>query len=304
MASAIPPRRLLSFLILLGAVVWPVRADEPVPPDPEPPAAEPVPHPEHAAGSASDLFNPSAKPLPPGQPEVPEPPHPDKPAAAPAAPGTGGALEAPIWAGVKPSDRERRKLKNASETDWGLVKSEFVWQAPERDKDSPFERGNWSTEDLFAVPLSGPLYVFGEVTMAGEYAADQAMKVTGKTGVLWRVPVAGGSAIEVRGGPTVKYNDAMKLEKGKETGTMLWEVKAKAPLLIGPVGLEYLGEAQPGNTPEDRSTLKQDLNLYLPYNDGVGKFKLGAKHRWEPGTTETRTVSGLMQLYLGIEIGR
>jgi hypothetical protein len=220
-------------------------------------------------------------------------------------PTTTNPLEAPIWAGIKPGERERRKHKNTSETEWGLVKSEFVWQAPDRDYDSPFERGAWSTEDLFAVPLTGPLYVFGEVSMEGQYETNQEMKFAGKSGVLLRLPVGDGTAIEVRGGPSVKYNDAYKIEKGKEQGTMQWEVKAKAPLL-GPLGLEYLGEAHPGGlTADDRSQLNQDLNVFLPFSNGVGKFKVGAKHHWEPGPTpDSRSVSTLMQLYLGIEIGR
>ena len=295
MPSLTPQRHFLPFVILLAAAGI-SRGDD------LPPLA--------ARGSAADLFNPQATPLPPAPPDVPEVPHHAKPpagepaVAAPADPSASAALTAPIWEGVKPNDRERRKHKSAAETDWGLMKSEFVWQAPERDKDSPFERGNWSTEDLFAVPLSGPLYVFGEVSMEGQYAADQAMKMAGKTGVLWRLPVTEKHAIEVRGGPTLKYNDAMKIEKGKDTGTMLWEVKAKAPLLLGPVGLEYLGEAQPAITPDARTQLQQDVNLFLPFNDGAGKFKIGAKHRWEPGTQEARSVSNLMQIYFGIEIGR
>lgn len=58
------------------------------------------------------------------------------------------------------------------------------------------------------MPLSGPLYGFGEVSMEGQYATNQAMKVAGKSGVLLRVPVGEGTAIELRGGPSVKYNDA------------------------------------------------------------------------------------------------
>ncbi len=254
-------------------------------------------------GSARELFDPRARPLPPATSDTP---------AAPDRPGTptpttqGGepsALEAPIWAGMKPADRERRKLKNLENTDWGFVKSEFVWQSPEPGKDSPFERGEWSTEDLFAVPLTGPVYLFTEVAMNGQYSADQAMKVVGRTGVLWKMPLGEGNALEVRGGPAVKYNDALKLEKGRDPGQMQWEVKAKAPL-IGPLGLEYLGEALPALTPEERTQLKSDVFVFLPVSGGAGKIKLGAKHRWESGQQEARSTSNLMQLYLGLEIGR
>ena len=37
----------------------------------------------------------------------------------------------------------------------------------------------------------------------------------------------------VRGGPAVKYNDPLHPLRGKDQAAMLWEVKAKAPL-VGP----------------------------------------------------------------------
>jgi hypothetical protein len=203
---------------------------------------------------------------------------------------------------MRAGDRERRKLKNASEGDWGYVTSEFIWKAPEPGYDSPFERGEWSTEDLVAIPVTGPMYLFGEVALGGDYKPDQAMQAVWRTGVLWRLPV-NDSAIELRGGPTLKYNDALRPEKSKDQGAMLWEVKAKTPPLLGPLGVECLAQAQPAITPEDRSQVLSDLALFLPVSGG--KLKLGAKHRWEPGQQpDPRNPNGLMQVYLGLEIGR
>jgi hypothetical protein len=259
-----------------------------------------------APGSAVELFHPNGLPswaepaAPTAVPESRPEPRAGGPPTLPRPSGSDDLFEAPTWAGIRHGDRERRKLKNSTEYDWGFSATEVIWRAPEPGYESPFERGEWSTEDLFAVPLSGPVYLFGEVTMLGEYSADQAMRVVGKTGVLWRVPVGEGAPVEVRGGPAVKYNDALRVDRSGEQGSVLWEVKAKAPL-VGPIGLEYIGEALPGTTPEDRSQLKQDLSLFLPVSGG--KLKLGAKHRWD-GTEETRAADGFMQVYLGIEIGR
>jgi hypothetical protein len=273
-------------------------------------------HPEEPAprGSAGELFNISAPPLEPAQPaqpaqpdspESPKPVHKDAlpPVVEPRGVDASGSapLEAPIWATVKPEDRERRKLRSKSPTDWGVVESEFVWQAPEPGHDTPFERGEWSTDDLFAVPVAGPLHLFTGVEMGGQYAADQSMKVIGRTGVLWRMSLGEGIPLSVRGGPTVKYNDALRPERTKDQGTMEWEVKAQCPL-IGPFNLEYLGEALPSMTPDERAQLKQDLNLFIPVNGG--KLKFGAKHQWVPGQAEARSTTGLMELYMGIEIGR
>jgi hypothetical protein len=261
-------------------------------------------------GSVGELFNPPQS-IPPGSVVPPLPPLPPpltRPEAAaplvPPRPPEPGAIEEalPILAGLRPGDTERRKLKGLSAGEWGFVKSEFVWRTPEAGYDAPFERGEWSTEDLLAIPLTGPFYVFGEAALGGEYSADQEMKVTGKTGVLWKMPL-GEKALELRGGPTLTYNDALRgLQRGRDQGTMAWEVKGKLPLL-GPLGLEYIGSALPALTPDTHSQLKQDLALAIPVTGG-GKVKFGAKQTWIDTQREARTAPPQRELYLGIEIGR
>src|SRR5258708_247077 len=198
---------------------------------------------------------------PPEAPPVPPviPPPADKPAAPVTVPSqdAGSILpEAPTWAGIRSGDRERRKIKNQSEQEWGFMTSEFIWRAPDPGFDSPYERGEWSTADLFAVPVSGPLHVFTELSLGGEYAADQAMKVVGKTGFLWKMSLGEGKPLEVRSGPTLKYNDALHSQKTPTQASVLWEVKAKAPL-VGPIGAEYLCAPLPGTTPDERSQVTQ-----------------------------------------------
>src|SRR5207302_10657884 len=60
-----------------------------------------------------------------------------------------------------PGDRERRKLLSKTEGEWGALTSEVVLRAPEPAKDTPFERGEWSTEDTVKIPVTGPLSLFG-----------------------------------------------------------------------------------------------------------------------------------------------
>ena len=104
MVRAIPQYRFLPLLVLLAPSV--AKADQLPPPA--------------ARGSAADLFNPNAQPLPPAPPDVPDIPNHAKPPAsaaplvavpsAPADSSVSSALAAPIWEGSKPNDRERRKL--------------------------------------------------------------------------------------------------------------------------------------------------------------------------------------------------
>lgn len=293
MTLAVRQRPLFPALLVLSACVPLLQADDLLQP-PQPPAP----------GSVGALFAPSAS-----VGDTPAAPIPSTPAKVAPEPrrttrleSTGGVAGSNLLETMKPGDNERRKLKNTAERDWGFVNSEFVWRAPERGYDTPFERGEWSTEDLVAVPMVGPFYVFGCVEMGGDYAADQNVRMIGRTGVLWKAQLTDKSAIEVRGGPSVRYNDALRLEKVRDQGSMMWEFKAKAPLVLGPLGVEYLGEALPAVTPVDRSQVNSDLALYLPVSGG--KVKLGARHRWEDGNQEARSSSNFMQWYLGIEIGR
>lgn len=265
-----------------------------------------------APGSVGELFTPS--PQTPPSPTLPIPTPPPPPPPAPLSPPPSGVVPltpsgnslstSPLLESMKPGDLERRRLKKTDTKEWGYIDSDIIWRAPEPGRDTPFTPGEWSTEDLVAVPMVGPFYVFGGVEMGGGYSADQQTKVIGRTGLLWRLPVNDKSAIVVRGGPSVKYLDALHVEKSKDQGgAMLWEVKATAPPLLGPLGLEYLAEATPAMTPTDRSQVNSDLALYLPVSGG--KLKLGAKHQWMDGKQqEARSAGGVMQWYLGLEIGR
>lgn len=196
---------------------------------------------------------------------------------------------------IQPGDRERRKLKNKAELSAlnGTVASEFIFRAPEPSRDAPFERGEWSTEELVHVPVTGPIYVFGQFNLNGEYAADQDMRVIGRTGLSYRVPVSG-RPFELRGGPSIRVLDALRAEQARDQAQFLLEVQCRWPLM-GTLGLEYDGSALPAMTPLDRPQLRHDVGLALPVA-GNGKLKFGAKQQWQGESTT--------EAYLTVEIGR
>ena len=217
--------------------------------------------------------------------------------------GTLGDTQPPLPGpldALQPGDRERHKLQSKAAVPWATVSSEVVVRAPEPPREAPFERGEWSHENKLEIPVTGPLTLFGQANLSGDYSADQNMTVVSRTGLEWKMPLGEGSAFELRGGSALKYSDAMHLTHTQEPGTVLLELEAKMPLLAG-VGLEYSGHAQPALTPVDHPKLDQDLGLAFPVSGG--KFKLGAKHHWEQLQTP-QPWNGNMELYVGVEIGR
>jgi hypothetical protein len=203
------------------------------------------------------------------------------------------------WASLRPGDRAERKLEDQAKVGGlGQLSSEVMLRAPERSFDTPFERGEWSRQDTIKLPVAGPLALFGQTALNGDYAADQNVTVVGRTGAILKLPTGIGSALELRGGPAIKYNDALRSDR---TASLLMEVQAKWPLIAG-IGLEYNGAALPALTPLDRPKLDQDLGLAIPVSGG--KLKLGAKHHWEQQFQGTTPGATNMELYVGVELGR
>src|SRR5438270_3999885 len=232
--------------------------------------------PRRGAGTITPYDPPQPPYPPPLEPEVPALPSLTAPASEARRP-EDGAPAFTLGDALYPGDRERRKLLSKTEGEWGALTSEVVLRAPEPGKDTPFERGEWSTEDTVKIPVSGPLTLFGQAVLTGEYAANQEMNVVGRTGVICKLPVWAGTALELRGGPAVKYNDALRPGPPNQASVLL-EVKATMPPTSS-LGLEYLGEALPALTPVEHPHLNQDLGLAIPVSGG--KLKLGAKQRWD-----------------------
>jgi len=246
------------------------------------------------AGPADLFVPPQPTPILPGFPRL------DSSGPASTAAGDGDTF-VPFnsWASLRPGDRERRKVEQQADVGGlGQFSSEVVFRAPERSFDTPFERGEWSRQDTLKLPVAGPLALFGQTALAGDYAPDQNMKLEGRTGAILKLPTGIGSALELRGGPAIKYNDALRSDRA---ASLLMEVRAKWPIIAG-IGLEYSGAALPALTPLDRPKLDQDLGLAIPVSGG--KLKLGAKHHWEQQLQGPTPGATNMELYVGVEIGR
>src|SRR5262249_32996674 len=105
----------------------------------------------------------SITPYDPPQPPYPPPLEPAIPAlpsltdpAVPTGRGDDTVTVFSLGDALHPGDRERRKLLSKTEGEWGALTSEVILRAPEPAKDTPFERGEWSTEDTVKIPVTGP----------------------------------------------------------------------------------------------------------------------------------------------------
>jgi hypothetical protein len=196
-------------------------------------------------------------------------------------------------------DRAPRKVKSESTGDWGTIKSQTI-HADWRDDllwEDPLRKREWKTEQAWRYDVLGPFFAYGNLGANSEEAVKQT-KVTGKTGVACKVPLIWDAEVTLRSGPSVTYSDPFRPDYAKQRSEWLLEVQARCPLLAG-IGLEYEGVAVPALSPLDKNALNQDVRLAFPVGN-TGKFKVGAKHRWEM-VPEPRPWSEGMQLYLGLE---
>ena len=277
---------LLGLGCTLGGLAAGARAQEPpAPPDtaaPRPPDPSPAP----------------PSPYLPVYPAVPA-------AAAGPAPTPPPAGSLPDLVPAAPWDRvtrEPRKVSSKTEGDWGSWTSQVTLQDGRTGVwDEPLLKRTWQTQESWQLPVLGPVFFFGQFGAACEEAAQQDMKVNGRTGLACKVPLAPGAEFLVRSGPGVSYTDPLRPESTREQTDWLLEVQASCPLVAG-VGLQYQGSAAPALTPMQQDWIKHDVSLAFPVGT-AGKFQVGARHRWQNSPTSTTGLNS-QELYLGLELKR
>jgi hypothetical protein len=198
--------------------------------------------------------------------------------------------------------RPPQQVATRSESDWGAWNGKVTLQDG-RSAADPTPANAWQAEQAWRLPLAGPLVVFGQVGANSGEAGQKDMKVTGRTGLACKLPLAlGGAEVELRGGPGVSYTDPLRPLYTREQASWQVEVQARCPLVFG-LGLEYQGTAVPGLGPQERDQVSQDLHLAIPVG-GQGKVQVGAKHLWQGGAPSSQPWSEGTQLYLGLQLTR
>jgi hypothetical protein len=253
------------------------------------------------AGAADGPFN---IPLPPAAAQVPRLPTADPGRPAVELTSASGPPEFYPWAEGAPGSREPRQVQNQSAGVWGSLTAKVVChegRPPAAAWEEPLRKQAWQTEEAWKLPLTGPVFVFGQLGANSEETAQQDMKVAGRTGLACKLPVGSAAELVVRSGPGLSCTDPLRPPHARERSDWLVEVQARLPLLFG-IGLEYQGSAAPSLNPQDPDQVNQDLRLAFPVG-GAGKVQVGARHRWQ-NTPDPRPGSDGMQLYLGLELAR
>ncbi len=143
------------------------------------------------------------------------------------------------------------------------------------------------------------MFMFSQVDSNGMIDQTQN-KVKGRTGVGWKwLPFSGGE-FQVRTGSLVTYEDVSQ-SHATERSQLSVELQAKMALL-GPLQLQYAGEALPAMVQTDRHTLLQDLKFALPFGTNR-ELSVGAKYRWEDTLTPTSWMQRA-ELYMGFKFQR
>ncbi len=193
-----------------------------------------------------------------------------------------------------------RNLRRETDGPLGSFTAQVDWYEPHALRDEAVLGSPWHTEQAWKMPVVGPLFLFGQFAANPDPVTADALKMNGRTGVGFKVPVAFGIELLLRGGPSMSYADPAAPDHGERSQLML-EVQCHCPL-PGQLGLEYQTTAVPALTPLEHDKVTQDLGLALPVGDG-GKLRLGAKHQWEASTQTTKgTWMDGMELYVGFEL--
>jgi hypothetical protein len=194
------------------------------------------------------------------------------------------------------------KIKNKKESVWGSLELEVMLEnldGPSRDALGD----RWQTKKALQVDVAGPLFAFGEFNAGYNTISAQEMKMSGGTGLGFKLASWENGEVAVKGGsqinysqdplrPTLIQNDKSRLVLGLECQYAI----------VGPLKLEYSGSAVPAMSALESNRISQDIRLLLPLGNN-SQFRLGAKRNWSDQPA-LRAAPDANQVYFGIGITR
>ncbi len=185
---------------------------------------------------------------------------------------------------------------------WGSLKSQLQVEAVRAAEVREAER--WQAEENLQVPVTGPLYVYGQVSANYNTWTAQQKTLSGRTGVGCKLKPLANSEIILSGGSVTNYSEdpLQPRQLPVEKSQLIVELQARYSVL-GALKLEYQGSAMPALSTLDHNRVQQDFRFALPLGS-AGDVRIGAKHQWEDIPGAPRPWTDSMQLYFGLGLKR
>lgn len=150
---------------------------------------------------------------------------------------------------------------------------------------NPAKSPGWQVEEGLPLPLPGQVFVFGQLGGEEDKPAARDLRLKGRTGVGWKVPLSPEAEVLFRSGPALGSTDPLHPSRVLEEAHLQLEMQCRWRLL-GWAELEYQGVASPFLNAGERGRLDQDLGFTLPLGK-AGQLRLGTKHSWESAPSWT-----------------
>src|SRR5438874_12424297 len=135
------------------------------------------------------------------------------------APLTEGLMETPQrnpWLDWQPGEWEPRRHQGQSRGLFGSVTSQVTLRDPSIAREQPLVGEEWRADESWKLDVAGPIYLFGEVGAGGDPIIAQELRMKGRTGVGWKLPVlVPGAELQIRSGPSLSVTDPLRPEPAR-----------------------------------------------------------------------------------------
>src|SRR5262249_22018451 len=146
------------------------------------------------------------------------------------------------------------------------------------------------------LPLPGQVFLFGRVGGWEDAPPARELKLNGRTGLGWRMPLGPGAEVLLRSGPALSGTDPSRVDRAWADSQLFLEMQCRWQLL-GWAGLEYQGAASQARTHTEQGRLDQDLGIAFPLGK-AGQLRVGTKYSWE-GAPEPKPWTDGLRFQLG-----